>query len=175
MDCLALVALVTGPGNKMWFCPFSQSFWRDSAWRIWVYRFLIFQVFLRSLCWAQEKIGIFKLFVSSVGVAFKQEQYQVSYLKWLSPGVGLLSLVIQQLDDFIKAPPLWQLHPQPHPQGLPLFPTLVQRNSLSSPALSREQGNPSEEPSSRLRPSHWPELGRWWITLMDFHSRINPT
>ena len=56
-------ALVTVTWNRMWFCPFSRSFWRASARRIWVHRFLILQVSLRSLCWAQEKTEIFKLFV----------------------------------------------------------------------------------------------------------------
>ena len=126
------------------------------------------------------RFSSFLLYVSSVCVAFKQEQYAVSYLKWLSPGVGLTS---QPIDSaawwrhqgcLSAAAPVVASSSASSPEAAAVSDT-GSENSISSPALSREQRNPSEKPSSRLHPSHWPELGEWWTTLIDFHFWINPT
>jgi len=83
----------------------------------------------------KKRLGFssFLLYVSSVCLAFKQEQYEVSYLKWLSPGVGLTSRPIDSA--------AWWLH-----QGcVSAAASVVASSSASSPEAATVSDTGSEK------------------------------
>lgn len=122
------------------------------------------------------RFSSFLLYVSSVCVAFKQEQYAVSYLKWLSPEVRPWPhWLIQQLDDVIQA-----LSVCCCPCGnfiLSLIPEAAvsdtgweKQHLLTKQQLGTKE--PFEKPSSRLHPSLF-VWTRWMVNYTDRFSFLD--